>query len=136
MLLALLLAALSATPQDSPAWTIFDRNVTLGHVPQLMPPPANLPEPKSAVDGVLLPTPLDGYVGAQLTALKLYPALAQKALDNAVIYERDVCSIKLADARATESTWWDRLRSGALWAVGGAAVGAVAGGLIVGYVLR
>jgi hypothetical protein len=93
MLLAMLLSLLPTQPAQQGDWVIFDRNVAVGQVPRLLPPPATLPLPIPNAGGVQLPRPLDSYVGAQLTALKLYPDLAQKALDEAVKDHDRACNL-------------------------------------------
>lgn len=145
----LLLAIASAAPQDelktappvsapaatpaAPEWTIFDHDVVAGKVPQLVPPPANLPVPKVTPEGVLLPRPLDSYVGAQLVGLRLYPALAQLALDNAVETERKAGNQRVADVLAAQPTTGDVLRDRLLWGAGGFALGVIIAGVAVAY---
>jgi len=128
----LLLLTLSAG-QPAPEWVIIDRTVVLGQVPRLAPPPANLPLPQVTPTGVLLPAPLDSYVGAQLTALRLYPDLAQLALDDAVKRRSDQCELEIADTKAGEPTFGDKLRSGLLWGAGGAVVGILVSAFAFSY---
>jgi hypothetical protein len=128
---ALVLLMVSTAQPADPHWEIFDRNVVAGQVPQLLPPPANLPLTKTVPEGTLLPQPLDGYVAVQLAALRLYPPLAQQALDLAVAAERRAGDLRVADVRAAEPTWLDRLKAGALWSAGGLVLGVV----VTAYVL-
>jgi hypothetical protein len=107
--------------------------VVAGKVPQLVPPPANLPVPKVTPEGVLLPRPLDSYVGAQLVGLRLYPALAQLALDNAVETERKAGNQRVADVLAAQPTTGDVLRDRLLWGAGGFALGVIIAGVAVAY---
>jgi hypothetical protein len=105
----------------------------IGQVPLLAPTPPGLPEAQNLPDGgVLIPFPRSRYVAAQVSSLYRYPPLAQRALDEAVKSERDICTLKLMDERAAQPTLWDRVRTDALWAV----VGAVAGGVAAVWLLR
>lgn len=115
MLLAILLTLSAGQPAD---WQIFDPNVAAGTVPRLLAPPGDLPLPQAAAGGVFLPSPLDGYVASQVTALGLYPDLAQLALDQAVAARGRQCEIETleaadrARAESCGSCFWSSARAG------------------------
>jgi len=131
MTLILLLALSTAPGADFPDLIIPPARV--GVVPILSPAPSGLPPAVEQPGGSMLVPPLRArYVAAQVSALYRLPGLSQKALDIAVDAERDACDIRVLDARAEMPTWTDRLRSGVLWAIGGA----VLGGALVAYLTR
>jgi hypothetical protein len=144
MLLAILLtlstAQLASAPlaldlADPPA--VLDTAVKLGQVPRLLPPPAGLPFAKTVAGGVLLPAPLDAYVGEQLLVLRRYPDLAQQALDASLADRGRRCDLQVQELKDTAAAsgcpcWGAALR----WGVGGAVVGALVGVLLTAYLLH
>jgi hypothetical protein len=129
MLIALLILSI-APAADWPDLIIPPAHV--GLVPTLATPPADLPLAVDRDGGTWVPSLRARYVAAQVSALYRFPKLSQDALDLSLEAERDACELRVADARAELPTWWDRLRSGVVWGIGGALVG----GLLVAWVSR
>jgi len=130
-MLALLLAlSISLAATDWPDLIIAPARV--GLVPTLSEPPANLPKAivNEATGEMLVPALRARYVAAQVSALYRLPGLSQEALDIAVDHVAAMCDIRVMDCRAAAPTWVDKLRSGVVWGVGGALVGAA----VVGWI--
>ena len=125
------LSILSATQASSDFPDLIVAPVRVGLVPTLARPPEGLPPAQRQPGGVFLPDLLAQYTAGEVSALWRLPALSQKALDLAVESEKDACVLKLADAKAAEPTWLDRLKTGMLWGVGGVLVGGVVAALVL-----
>ena len=131
-MLALLLAL--SISLAAPNWPdLIIQPPRIGLVPSLATVPADLPKAVINEAGdMLVPALRARYVAAQVSALYRLPKLNQEALDLAVKAEKDLCDIRVEDAKAGEATWTDRLRAGVAWGLGGVLVG----GLAVAYIKR
>jgi len=113
----------------------------IGLVPTLRPPPADLPHPIMMPDGVLLPSPLDAYVAAEMVVLRRLPDLSQEALDAAVAAEKADGAAKVRDLqgqleqeRAKNIGFLGKVEIGLIGGAVGIAVGVVATVLLIHYV--